>query len=297
MAIMYLKGSTNQNAIGLAAMLCCSFATAAQADVRSGPELVGLINAYRAAPGRCGAAQASAAPPLTPHPALANVRIGTGTFLELALERAGYKAEHAEAIHVSGPADALEAMDAIRLPYCRTLLNPKFSAVGAARSGSSWQLVFAEPFVEAPPIVLPDLQESGRVILALVNAARAEGRSCGAKAYGAAPALAWNGQLAEAALAHSRDMAAKGYFSHTGRDASVAATRVARAGYRFLRVGENIAYGQESAQDVVAGWLASPGHCANIMNPAFTEMGSGFAAGVDGKKMRIYWTQEFGTPR
>jgi uncharacterized protein YkwD len=294
---MYLKGSTNRTAAGLAVMLCCSFATAAQSDMRNVPELLGLINAYRSAPGQCGGRPASPAPPLAPHRALAGLRIGPGTFLELALERAGYKAEHAEAIYVSGPADATEAMDAIRLPYCRTLLNPRFSTVGAARSGDSWQLVFAEPVVEAPPIPLPDLQESGRVILALVNAARAEGRSCGANAYAAAPALAWNGQLAEAALAHSRDMAAHAYFNHTGRDASVAATRAARAGYRFLRVGENIAYGQESAQDVVAGWLASPGHCANIMNPVFTEMGSAFAAGVDGKRMRIYWTQEFGTPR
>ena len=294
---MYLKGSTNSAGIGLAAMLCCGFATAAPADVHGGPELIGLINAYRAAPGQCGGRQASPAPPLAPHRVLAGVRIGPGTFLELALERAGYKAEHAEAIYVSGPDDAAAAMDAIRLPYCRTLLNPKFSAVGAARSGGSWQLVFAEPFVETPPIALPDLQESGRVILALVNAARAEGRSCGANAYPAAPALAWNSQLAEAALAHSRDMAAHAYFNHTGRDASVAATRVARTGYRFLRVGENIAYGQESPPDVVAGWLASPGHCTNIMNPVFTEMGSGFAAGVDGKRMRIYWTQEFGMPR
>ena len=294
---MYLKGTMKPRRIGLVALLCGILATGAPARARGGPELLALINAYRAAPGKCGGRQSSAAPPLAPHHALAGVRIATGTFLELALEQAGYQAEHAEAIYLSGPADAGAAMDAIRLPYCKTLLNPKFTVVGVARSGSSWQLVFAEPLTVAPVKALPELQASGLVILALVNAARAEGRSCGGRAFGAAPALAWNGALAAAALAHSDDMASHGYFGHTGSDASVAATRAARAGYQFRRVGENIAFGQDSAQDAVAGWLASPGHCANIMNASFTEMGSGFAAGREGKQLRLYWTQVFGTPR
>ncbi len=279
----------------LAALLAALAAAPAQA--RDGAELIELINAYRGAPDSCGGRARTPVPPLAPQVALANVKIGTGTFLELALDKAGYKAEHAEAIYVAGPADAAAAMDAIRLPYCSTLLNPKFTAFGASRSGNRWQLVFAQPEAVAPVQALPELQASGPVILELVNAARAEGRSCGTRAYGAAPALAWNGLLADAAFAHSRDMAARRYFSHTGKDASVAATRAARAGYLHQRVGENIAAGQESAEEVVAGWLASPGHCVNIMNPAFTEMGSGFAFGGEGRKMRVYWTQVFGTPR
>ena len=46
----------------------------------------------------------------------------------------------------------------------------------------------------------------------------------------------------------------------------------------------------------MAGWLKSPGHCASLMNPAFTEMGAGVA--IDhGSAMGVYWTQEFGAPR
>jgi len=46
---------------------------------------------------------------------------------------------------------------------------------------------------------------------------------------------------------------------------------------------------------VVAGWLASPGHCANLMNPAFSELGAGYA--VDPKSdAGIYWTALFGAP-
>ncbi len=54
-------------------------------------------------------------------------------------------------------------------------------------------------------------------------------------------------------------------------------------------MGENIASGQESADEVVDGWMASPGHCANIMDPNFTEIGVGY---YDGD----IWTQVFGRP-
>ena len=48
-------------------------------------------------------------------------------------------------------------------------------------------------------------------------------------------------------------------------------------------------------EDAVAGWIKNPGHCANLMNPAFTEMGVAFA--VDPRsEMGVYWTQAFGTP-
>jgi uncharacterized protein YkwD len=68
-----------------------------------------------------------------------------------------------------------------------------------------------------------------------------------------------------------------------------------QAGYRWSGIGENIASGQESVDQVMAGWLASPGHCANIMDRWFTEMGGAFA--VAGGPGRAYWTQVFGTPK
>ena len=69
-----------------------------------------------------------------------------------------------------------------------------------------------------------------------------------------------------------------------------------RAGYRYRAMGENIAGGQTRPEDAVTGWIDSPGHCANLMNPAFTEMG--VAVAVNRKsRMGVYWTLEFGTPR
>jgi uncharacterized protein YkwD len=61
-------------------------------------------------------------------------------------------------------------------------------------------------------------------------------------------------------------------------------------------MGENLAGGQLQPEDAVAGWIKSPEHCANLMNPAFTEMGSAYA--VDpGSEMGVYWAQAFGRPR
>ena len=62
---------------------------------------------------------------------------------------------------------------------------------------------------------------------------------------------------------------------------------------RLGHVGENIAAGQGEPADVVAGWLASPGHCANIMSPDFAEMGAAYAL-RPGSTRAIWWTQTFG---
>jgi uncharacterized protein YkwD len=47
---------------------------------------------------------------------------------------------------------------------------------------------------------------------------------------------------------------------------------------------------------VVSDWLGSPGHCANIMNPAFTEMGAAYAVNPANENRTPYWTQMFGRP-
>jgi uncharacterized protein YkwD len=101
-------------------------------------------------------------------------------------------------------------------------------------------------------------------------------------------------RLQTAAQAHARDMARRNYFDHHAPDGSEPRDRVRRAGYRWALVGENIAFGPETADEVVSGWLASPGHCANMMDPRFREIGVGVAKGR--KRGHIYWVQEFGSP-
>ncbi len=132
-------------------------------------------------------------------------------------------------------------------------------------------------------------------LLQLVNAARAQGHDCGSEGlFEPAAPLTWNDLLAAAAQRHSNDMAQRDFFSHTGSDGTDVADRVTASGYDWWTVGENIAGGYDRVEAVNAAWLASPGHCASIMNPNFEEFGSAIAENPD-SDYRIYWTQVFGT--
>ncbi|HEU4411746.1 MAG TPA: CAP domain-containing protein [Polyangiaceae bacterium] len=127
----------------------------------------------------------------------------------------------------------------------------------------------------------------------LVNQARAQPRVCGTQSFAAAPALRWDDRLGRAAQSHSTDMATKNYFSHTSPDGRTFVDRVKAEGYTFSALGENIAAGQTTASQVVNAWLKSAGHCKNIMNPNFRDIGIGHATGGS---FGVYWTQDFGKP-
>jgi uncharacterized protein YkwD len=90
---------------------------------------------------------------------------------------------------------------------------------------------------------------------------------------------------------HDSDMITNNFFSHTGTGRRRRGTASpARVMARYTNAGENIAAGQTTPAAVVAGWMASTGHCQNIMNAAFEEIGVGAAGGAYGH----YWTQRFG---
>jgi len=131
--------------------------------------------------------------------------------------------------------------------------------------------------------------------LQLVNEVRASGTRCGAKAFGPAPPLQMFATLDSVAAEHAADMARHDYFEHVDLKGNTPADRVRAAGYRAQLVGENIAYGPASAQEVVAGWLHSPGHCENIMDPRFTDMGLALASGR-GARRGLYWDQVLTEP-
>ena len=267
---------------------------AASVHAQNDSRLVALVNAYRAAPDACSGMRAAPAPGLKSSPALGRVRIGPGAFPEYALERVGYDAAQVEVIYTRGPQDADGVMATIRQPYCRVLLNAAYSDIGASRQGDEWTIVLARPLL---PVTLPEQSMVGREILAAVNAARAVPRTCGERDFGAAAPLVWDDALGTAALAHSRDMAARRHFAHQGSDGSDVATRATRAGYSWKLIGENIAAGQPTAREAVDGWIDSPGHCANLMNPAFTGMGAGYAISRAKMPGFVYWTQVFGVRR
>jgi len=257
--------------------------------------LVDMINAYRAAPGACEGRPMPPAPALAAPAALSRVRVASGTLLDVALERAGYAAQQADAIYLTGAQDAAAAMAMIAQKHCRLLRSARYTAVGVVRAQGSWLIVLAVPAPPPPETRLPPQDEAGRQLMVEVNRARAIERRCGTRYFKAAPALAWNAALGDAARAHSADMAAQRYLDHKGKDGRMAPERAAAAGYQGVRIGENIAAGQGSAEEAVQGWLDSPGHCANIMREDFTEMGAAYA--VSKPRARIYWVQVLGTPR
>jgi uncharacterized protein YkwD len=142
---------------------------------------------------------------------------------------------------------------------------------------------------------LPDFRAA---LLARINQLRAAGADCGSDGvFRAAASLAWNYRLTAAADAHSRDMAAQNYFSHTSADGRTFVDRINATGYAWTLLGENIAAGYATANAVMDGWIASPGHCANLMNPGFAEVGVACVPGTSADTYRSYWTMELGRPR
>jgi uncharacterized protein YkwD len=130
----------------------------------------------------------------------------------------------------------------------------------------------------------------------LINERRAAGAVCGSRGtFAPAPAVAWQVQLTAAAYGHSRDMADNNYFSHDSLDGRTLADRVTAQGYRWSSLGENIAAGYGSVRQTVDAWIASEGHCANMMNPRFTEFGVACARN-DSSLYRLYWTLDLGRP-
>ena len=85
-------------------------------------------------------------------------------------------------------------------------------------------------------------------------------------------------------------MAVRGYFSHDAPDGTDFADRAREEGFTGGTVGENIAAGSPTPAGVMDGWMASPGHCANIMSVDFTHIG----VGVYEHQGERYWTQVFG---
>jgi uncharacterized protein YkwD len=133
------------------------------------------------------------------------------------------------------------------------------------------------PYKVTAPTVRPELEAR---MLEMVNAERA--------AQGIPP-LAADPELAEVARAHSRDMFARGYFSHVNPDGQEPFDRMRQANVRFLAAGENLALAQ-TLPSAHQGLMNSPGHRANILRPQFGRVGIGV---LDGGRYGLMVTQKF----
>jgi len=210
-----------------------------------------------------------------------------------ALRDADYRLVRAFGITAGGNAN--DGLDTGRLSerQCAAIVDPTFREVGIHRSSSGLAIVLATP------VVYPADASAGNIegrVLELVNEARMHPRDCGARGFAPTHPLTSDPLLDRAALGHAKSMAAFDYMGHVGRDGSEAKDRVERVGYRWRGIGENVAAGPTTADVVVKGWLASPGHCANIMSPKFTQMGIAFAVNRQ-SRYGVYWAQVFAVPR
>ncbi|PWK45530.1 CAP domain-containing protein [Pseudomonas sp. B21-040] len=263
---------------------------AATAMASEETQLADSINAFRSLSQRCGGQVSPELPPLTSDPRLVLPASGQ-VDLQQAMVRASYPMFNVQAISLKGPRDAQAAMMAVQESFCQVVLDPKFIDIGVSRQGTDWRIVLARPLLTAR---LGDAAAEGQKLLVELNAARSTPRQCGGQPFTATTPLAWNATLASAAETNSRAMANNNYFDHKDRDGRTPGDRAELAGYVYQQIGENIAAGQDSVRKVVDGWLASPGHCANLMNPQFRELGAAYA--VDPKSdSGIYWTAMFGT--
>ncbi|HVO00407.1 MAG TPA: CAP domain-containing protein [Steroidobacteraceae bacterium] len=214
-----------------------------------------------------------------------------GSSLHEAVERSGFVASAVSGLHV-------EHLDATRPPVpgastCRALRDDALRDTGRFERGDEAWIVLAAP------VAVPAAGDEARVdarALELVNRARASSRRCGRRVFSPAAPLRLSARLTEAAAAHARDMARHGYFEHQDPEGNTPADRVRATGYAERRVGENIARGTLSTEDAIAGWLASPGHCENLMDPQFTDMGIAWAR-APGALAEIYWVQVLAAPK
>jgi uncharacterized protein YkwD len=267
-------------------------------------ELLRLVNAERAKAG---------APPLRLDDALSRaaqqhaeeisrsgkLQSGSSEEMQERLRQAGYHAhEWTENLTQSGdPLDEVLRYWKGRNPNTfRDLMDPRYRDLGLGvsrlRGTPLYSFLFAAPqadYFARETGGLADRDEVSREMLDQVNTAR---RQAGLKP------LRLNGVLAKSAQRHAEDMLKRGYFDHRSPAGTTVRERSRAAGYNWAAIGENIAFGQTSVDEVVETWMDSPGHRKNILSPNFTELGVGLAVGrgPDGK-YQVLWVQNFGAPR
>ena len=146
------------------------------------------------------------------------------------------------------------------------------------------------------PMVVSNFPDYAVEMLEYVNAFRQTGGSCGGPALPSVAPLSLNLLLTQAAISHAEDMGQNNYFSHDSQDGRTPWDRINATGYVGTAMGENIAAGRGDAQSAFEQWKSSAGHCANMLNPDFTELGVGYAH-ASGSMYRHYWVQTFARPR
>ena len=240
-----------------------------------------------------------------------------GTPLRSAAVRSGFPPQSVIGVHIRGPDTAIQLL---RRSSCLEVTDRSLREMGAYRVGAEEWLVLASAYPSPalnglpariqPPIAPAQSSPSQTAsvltapataalaprALQLVNDVRARGARCGDRVFAPVQPVTLSLTLTDVASGHALDMAEHNYFEHVDPAGQSPADRVRSVGYREKLVGENIAYGPKTVDEVVQGWLDSPGHCENIMDPRFAEMGIAVAPGRSTRR-GLFWVQVLAEPR
>jgi uncharacterized protein YkwD len=128
-----------------------------------------------------------------------------------------------------------------------------------------------------------------------LNALRRQPAPCAAAVSAAMQRLSWESRLAASATEQARDLALQDRLSHTDSRNRGLGTRLRSVGYAAAGAGENLAAGQTDIDDALQAWLASPSHCANLMQPEYRDVGLACVQ-RRGSRYERFWVAHFGAP-
>jgi hypothetical protein len=164
--------------------------------------------------------------------------------------------------------------------------------------GRTWLMFFLAAILATEGFLVASLvaRQSGGSFLAAVVQSEIISLTNTERSQNNDGALTENIQLDAAAQAKANDMAAKGYFSHTGPDGKTPWQWIEEKGYAYHYAGENLAVRFDDSESVVNAWMASPTHRANIVKSQYTQIGVGVAQGMYEGYPATFVVQYFGTP-
>lgn len=220
-------------------------------------------------------------------------RMANGASLEQATNIVSYPAKISASIRIRTLLGERGLPQALAQQFCDIVGDPRLTEVGVFAEGAEFWFVLAVPFTPADST---DPFAMDARALELVNIARQQSRLCGRKEMAATIPVSENVALKGAAQSHADDLAANSFLGHEGSDGSRPGDRAQSAGYDWSTYGENVAAGQTVAEEVVAGWLTSAGHCETLMNPRYVATGIAHAVNPYSDK-GTYWVQIFAAPR
>jgi uncharacterized protein YkwD len=212
------------------------------------------------------------------------------------LRKSGYEAHGWHQAFAAGPDDPAALVAWVKKEYpdtFRSLMDPDYQEVGIGLSDLQGRTPLYTFF-----LAWRESESFARQTAALSDPARVRSevldRTNAERAAAGLPPLVLDARLNDAAQRHAEDMLLRSYYSHSSPEGRAPGDRVRKSGYSPIRVGENIARGALSVDEVMDNWMASREHRNNILHPGFADLGVGVAVGRNSVGYTVLWVQDFG---